>query len=50
VEEVTKSALKMLTFGQIETNAAFILNGFNNQERNLTFVKMDFQVLKLKFH
>jgi len=26
-------------------------NGFDNQERNLTFVmKTDFQVLKLKFH
>jgi len=26
------------------------LNGFDNQERNLTFVKTDFQVLKLTFH
>jgi len=25
-------------------------NGFDDQERNLTFVKTDFQVLKLKFH
>jgi len=25
------------------------LNGFDDQERNLTFVKTDFQVLKLKF-
>jgi len=25
---------------------AFTLNGFVNQERNLTFVKTDFQVLK----
>jgi len=24
--------------------------GFDNEEQNLTFVKMDFQVLKLKFH
>jgi len=32
------------------TNAAFTLNGFNDQERNLTFVQTDFQVLKLKFH
>jgi len=31
------------------TNAAFTLNGFDDQERNLMFVKMDFQVLKLKF-
>jgi len=30
--------------------AAFTLNGFNDQERNLTFVKMDFRVLKHKFH
>jgi len=28
----------------------FTLNGFDDQERNLTFVKTDFQVLKLKFH
>jgi len=26
------------------------LTGFDDQERNLTFVKMNFQVLKLKFH
>jgi len=32
------------------TNAAFTLNGFDNQERNLTFVKTDFQVSKLKFY
>jgi len=25
-------------------NAAFTLNGFDDQERNLTFVKTDFQV------
>jgi len=25
------------------------LNGFDDQERNLTLVKTDFQVLKLKF-
>jgi len=30
--------------------AAFTLNGFDDQERNLTFVKTDFQVLKLKFY
>jgi len=30
--------------------AAFTLNGFDDQERNLTFVKTDFQVLKLKLH
>jgi len=31
-------------------NAAFTLNGFDDQERDLTFVKTDFQVSKLKFH
>jgi len=30
--------------------AAFTLNGFDDQKRNLTFVKTDFQVSKLKFH
>jgi len=30
--------------------AAFTLNGFDGQERNLTFVKADFQVFKRKFH
>jgi len=29
------------------TYAAFTLKGFDNQEQNLTFVKTDFQVLKL---
>jgi len=33
-----------------KTNAAFSLNGFDNQERNLIFVKTDFEALKLKFH
>jgi len=32
------------------TNAAFTLNGFDDQERNLTFVKTNFQNFKLKFH
>jgi len=31
------------------TDAAFTLSGFDDQEQNLTFVKTDFQVLKLKF-
>jgi len=31
-------------------HAAFTLNGFDDQERNLLFVKTDFQVLNLKFH
>jgi len=29
---------------------AFTLNGFDDQERNLTFVKTNFQVLTLKFY
>jgi len=29
---------------------AYTLNGFDDQERNLTFVKTDFQVLKFKFY
>jgi len=32
------------------SNAAFTLNGFDDQERNLMFVKNNFQVLKLNFH
>jgi len=32
------------------TYATFTLNGFDDQERNLTFVKTGFQVLILKFH
>jgi len=31
-----------------QTYAAFTLSGFDDQERNLTFVKTTFQVLKLK--
>jgi len=34
----------------IKSYAAFTLTGFDDQERNLMFVKTDFQVLKLKFH
>jgi len=33
----------------ILSNAAFTLSGFDNQERNLTFVKTAFRVSKLKF-
>jgi len=32
------------------TYAAFTLNGSDDQKRNLTYVKMDFSSLKLKFH
>jgi len=31
-------------------NIAFILNGFDNQERKLSFAKTHFPVLKYKFH
>jgi len=33
-----------------QSYATFTLNGFYDRERNLTFVKTNFQVLKLKFH
>jgi len=33
-----------------ETYAAFTLSGFDDQEQNLTSMKTDFQVLKLKVH
>jgi len=33
-----------------ETYAAFTHNGLDDQERSLTFVKTDFEVIKLKFH
>jgi len=32
-----------------QSYAAFTLSGFDDQERNLTFVKTAFQVLKLQF-
>jgi len=33
-----------------EINGAFTLNSFDDQERNVMYMKTDFQVLKLKFH
>jgi len=45
-----------LVFGQtkcrasVVCNNALLLNGFDDEEQNLTFVKTDFQVLKPKFH
>jgi len=33
----------------ILTNAAFLLNGFDDQARNLMLMKTNFPVLKLKF-
>jgi len=41
--------LLVLSHVGIRNNAAFTHNGFDDQERNLTFVKTNFQVLKLKF-
>jgi len=32
------------------SNTAFTLNDFDDQKRNLMFVKTDFQVLQLKFY
>jgi len=37
------------SFDFFASYAAFTLNGFDDQERNLTFVKTVFQVLKFKF-
>jgi len=39
-----------LTWYNPITYAAFTLSGFDDQERNLTFVKTYIKVLKLKFH
>jgi len=39
----------MHAFRETKTNTAFPLSGFDDQERNLTFVKTAFQDLKLKF-
>jgi len=33
-----------------KTNASFTHNGFDDQKRNLAFVKTEFQVSELKFH
>jgi len=41
---------KTVLIARVELNAALTLNGFDDQERNLAFVKTDFQVLKLKFY
>jgi len=45
-----KIFLKLLFFTQQNRVILITLKGFDDQERNLTFVKTDFQVLKLKFH
>jgi len=37
-----------LATGRRVPYAALIVNGFDDKERNLTFVKTDFQVFKLK--
>jgi len=42
--------LKQHPWDFLESDAAFTLNDFDDQERNSTFVKTDFQVWKLKFH
>jgi len=47
---MNKFQIFRVNFSGDMSNAAFTLNGFDDQERKLTFVKTDFQVLKLKFH
>jgi len=37
-------------FTSMNLYSTFTLSGFNDQERNLTIVKTDFKVIKLKFH
>jgi len=49
-EVVVTSSLYEEAVCKIFENTALTLYGFDDQERNLTFVKTDFQVLKLKFH
>jgi len=41
---------KNIELPEVVIYAAFTLNGFDDQARNLAFVKTYFQVLKLKFH
>jgi len=41
---------KIERFRFFNSKLYFTLNAFDYQERNLTFVKTDYQVLKLKFH
>jgi len=54
LRKIAKTAFLLLRNEQkslsLDLNAAFTLNGFYDHERNLTFVKTDFQVLKLKFY
>jgi len=45
----TVATLKIFNNDKYFINAAFTLSGFDDQERNLTFVKTDFHALKLKF-
>jgi len=40
----------ILQFSKVPYLCRATLNSFDDQERNLTFVKTNFQVLKLKFH
>jgi len=42
--------LTLIHVGAYDTNAAFTFNGFDDEERNFTIAKTDFQVSKLKFH
>jgi len=47
IVHLTEQFMKFFAEKFVAYNAAFTLIGFDNQERNLTFVKMDFQLLNL---
>jgi len=49
--KIIPSELKILKLYLLKDKsyAAFTLSGFDDKERNLTFVKTDFQVLIVKF-
>jgi len=49
-EYLNRLVFPVYNFGHLILPAAFTLNGFDNQERNLMFMKTNFQVLKLKFY
>jgi len=48
-KEIYLLALQCFTIPKSKAYTAFTLTGFDDQERNLTFVKTNFQVLKFKF-
>jgi len=50
IKFTAKASTLALPNVSVQSYAAFTLNGFDDQKRNLTFVKTDFQVLKFKFY